>query len=199
MNSLRLPKLLLWTACMLFSVMSFAQDRTVTGKVTDPDGKPLEGVSVKVKNTTKGTSTNADGIFTISVPSTESVISISSVGYLIYEAKAGSGSTFNAQLTRLDRTLDDVVVVGYGSKKRVNVQGAVSTVKAADIEDLPVANLPDGPLARRETPRLSARKPTCANWRCNRPAAVCADSAAACPAHAHHPRRYPPHAPPVLE
>jgi TonB-dependent starch-binding outer membrane protein SusC len=142
MNSLRLPKLLLWTACMLFSVLSFAQDRTVTGKVTDPDGKPLEGVSVKVKNTTKGTSTNADGIFTITVPSTESIISISSVGYLIYEAKAGSGGTLNAQLTRLDRTMDDVVVVGYGTKKRLNVQGAVSTIKGAEIEDLPVANLP---------------------------------------------------------
>jgi TonB-dependent starch-binding outer membrane protein SusC len=142
MNSLRLPKLLLWTACMLFSVMSFAQDRTVTGKVTDPDGKPLEGVSVKVKNTTKGTSTNADGIFSITVPSTESIISITSVGYLIYEAKAGSGSTFNVQLTRLDRTMDDVVVVGYGSKKRVNVQGSIATIKGSEIEDIPVANLP---------------------------------------------------------
>jgi TonB-dependent starch-binding outer membrane protein SusC len=142
MNSLRLPKLLLWAVSMLFSVMSFAQDRTITGKVTDQTGKALEGVSVKVKNTTRGTTTNADGMFTISVPSTESVISISSVGFLIYEAKAGNSASFNVQLTQLDRTLDDVVVVGYGTKKRINVQGSIATIKGTEIEDIPVANLP---------------------------------------------------------
>lgn len=142
MNSLRLPKLLLWVVCMLFSVLSFAQERTVTGKVTDPTGKPMEGVSVKVKNTTTGTTTNADGMFTIKVPSSESIISITSVGYLIYEAKAGTGTAFNVQMTQLDKTLDDVVVVGYGSKKRINVQGSVATIKGSEIEDIPVANLP---------------------------------------------------------
>ncbi len=142
MNSQRLPKLLLWAAFMLFSVMSFAQDKTITGKVTDTNGKPIEGASVKVKNTTKGTSTNADGVFTISVPSSESVISITSVGFLVYEAKAGAGNTFDVQMTQLDKTLDDVVVVGYGTKKRVNVQGAISTIKGTEIEDIPVANLP---------------------------------------------------------
>ncbi|MBL0268693.1 MAG: SusC/RagA family TonB-linked outer membrane protein [Chitinophagaceae bacterium] len=142
MNSLRLPKLLLWVVCMLFSVLSFAQEKTVTGKVTDPNGKPLEGVSVKVKNTTNGTTTNADGVFTIKVPSSESIISVTSVGYLIYEAKAGSGNTFNVQMTLLEKTMEDVVVVGYGSKKRINVQGSVATIKGTEIEDIPVANLP---------------------------------------------------------
>jgi TonB-linked SusC/RagA family outer membrane protein len=142
MNSLRLPKLLLWAVCLFFSTISFAQEKTVTGKVTDKEGKPMEGVSVKVKNTTTGTTTNADGIFTVKVPSTESVITISYVGYLIYEAKAGTAATFNVQLTPLDKSLDDVIVVGYGTKKRVNVQGAVSTIKASEIEDIPVANLP---------------------------------------------------------
>ena len=142
MNSLRLPKLLLWVVCMLFSVLSFAQERTVTGKVTDPTGKPMEGVSVKVKNTTNGTTTNADGVFTIKVPSSESIISVTSVGYLIYEAKAGTGNTFNVQMTLLEKTMEDVVVVGYGTKKRINVQGAVATIKGSEIEDIPVANLP---------------------------------------------------------
>ena len=142
MNSPRLPKLLLWTACMLFAVVSFAQERTISGRVTDQNGKPMEGVSVKVKNSTTGTSTNAEGMFTIKVPSTESIITVSSVGYLLYEAKAGSGSTFNVQMTQLDKTLDDVVVVGYGTKKRVNVQGSIATIKGTEIEDIPVANLP---------------------------------------------------------
>lgn len=142
MNNMRLLKLLLWFAFMFFSLTVTAQDRTVTGKVVDPAGKALEGVSVKVKNTTRGTTTNADGIFTISVPSDESVLSVSYVGYLFYERKVGAGTTFNVQLTPLDKTLEDVIVVGYGTKKRVNVQGSVATIKAAEIEDLSVANLP---------------------------------------------------------
>ncbi len=140
--SLRLPKLLMWAVCMFISVLSFAQDKIVTGKVTDKEGKPMEGVSVKVKNTTAGTTTNADGIFTVRVPSTESVISVSYVGYLIYEAKAGSSGKFDVQLTPIDKSMDDVIIVGYGSKKRVNVQGSVATLKAAEIEDISVANLP---------------------------------------------------------
>lgn len=142
MNSLRLPKLLLWAVCMLLSVASFSQDRTITGKVTDQNGKAIEGASVKVKNTTKGTTTNADGMFTISVPSTESVISVSYVGFLIYEAKAGNSTTFNVELSPLDKTMDDVIVVGYGTKKRVNIQGAIATIKGSEIEDIPVGNLP---------------------------------------------------------
>lgn len=90
MNNMRLLKLLLWFAFMFFSLTVTAQDRTVTGKVVDPAGKALEGVSVKVKNTTRGTTTNADGIFTISVPSDESVLSVSYVGYLFYERKVGA-------------------------------------------------------------------------------------------------------------
>lgn len=141
MTSLRLPKLLLWAVCMFCSVVSFAQERTVTGKVTDPAGKPMEGVSVKIKNSNKGTTTNADGVFTLTVPSSETVLSVSYVDYLLYEAKAGT-TAFNVQLSPVEKTLEDVVVVGYGTKKRVNVQGSVATLKAADIEDIPVANLP---------------------------------------------------------
>jgi TonB-dependent starch-binding outer membrane protein SusC len=141
MNCLRQPKLLLLLFLMCSSFLLYAQERTVTGKVTDQAGKPMEGVSIKVKNTTKGTSTNADGMFTITVPSTESVISVTNVGYLVYEAKAGSGA-FNVQMTAMDKTMDDVIVVGYGTKKRVNVQGSVATIKGSEIEDIPVANLP---------------------------------------------------------
>ena len=141
MNCLRQPKLLLLLFFLCSSFLMYAQERTVTGKVTDQAGKPMEGVSIKVKNTTKGTSTNADGMFTITVPSTESVISVTNVGYLVYEAKAGSGA-FNVQMTAMDKTMDDVIVVGYGTKKRVNVQGSVATIKGSEIEDIPVANLP---------------------------------------------------------
>lgn len=143
MNCLRTPKLLLLLLALCSTFFVQAQERTITGKVTDQQtGKPLEGVSVKIKNTTQGTVTNAEGQFSLKAPSTESVISISYVGYLVYETKVGDSPVFNVKLSSVEKTLDDVVVVGYGTKKRVNVQGSVATLKAADIEDIPVANLP---------------------------------------------------------
>ena len=91
MNCLRTPKLLLLLLALCSTFFVQAQERTVTGKVTDQQtGKPLEGVSVKIKNTTQGTVTNAEGQFSLKAPSTESVISISYVGYLVYETKVGT-------------------------------------------------------------------------------------------------------------
>lgn len=141
MNRLRLPKplllLLLFVACALYS----QAQTVVTGKVTDKEtGKPLEGVTVKVKNNATATTTNAEGIFNIRVPSAESVLTFSSVSYMAYETKAGNGP-LNVAIMQSNNKMEDVIVVGYGTKKRVNVQGAVSTIKAAEIEDLPVANL----------------------------------------------------------
>ncbi|MBL7742188.1 MAG: SusC/RagA family TonB-linked outer membrane protein [Chitinophagaceae bacterium] len=142
MNCLRLPKLLLLSLTVCFSFFAMAQERTISGKVTDQETKaPLEGVTVRVKNTQTATTTNAAGDFTIKVPSSESVITFSYVGYGIYEIKAGTGAVLAIPLFKLDNKLEDVVVVGYGTKKRVNVQGSVATVKAAEIADLPVANL----------------------------------------------------------
>lgn len=136
----RLLSLMLVLLCSTFSV--FAQERVVTGKVTDQQtGKSLEGVTVKVKNTTAVTATDEQGNFKIKVPSTESIITFTSVGYGVYEIKAGTNSSLSVTLTQTTNVMDDVVVVGYGTKKRVNVQGAVSTIKAAEVEDLPVANL----------------------------------------------------------
>jgi TonB-linked SusC/RagA family outer membrane protein len=142
MNCLRLPKsILLLFASVCFSILAVAQEHVVTGKIIDMEtGKPVEGATVKVKNTTIATVTNGDGFFNIKVPSNESVLTITSVGYLAFETKAGAGPV-NVSLTAANLKMEEVVVVGYGSKKRVNIQGAVSTVKATDIEDLPVANL----------------------------------------------------------
>jgi TonB-linked SusC/RagA family outer membrane protein len=120
----------------------YAQEKTIIGKVVNQKtGTPVEGVTVKVKNGTQKATTDKNGTFTIKVPSSESVITVTHVGYAIYEVKAGTSATLDISLEELNNMLDDVIVVGYGSKKRVNVQGAVSTIKAADIEDLPVANL----------------------------------------------------------
>ena len=143
MKSLRLPKLLLLLLLLCCSIFTYAQERIISGRIIDPEtNTPLEGVSVKIKNTQIATMTNASGDYSIRVPSPQSVITFSYVGYSPQELRAGTGGTLNVSLPKVNNKMDEVIVVGYGTKKRVNVQGAVSTIKAADIEDLPVANLP---------------------------------------------------------
>jgi TonB-dependent starch-binding outer membrane protein SusC len=143
MNCLRLPKLLLLLLILCSSSIAFAQERTVTGKVIDQQANlPLEGVSVRIKNSQTATTTNSTGDFSIRVPSSETVLIFSYVGFGVYEVKAGTSSTLGVSLMKLENKMEDVIVVGYGTKKRVNVQGAVSTIKAGEIEDISVANLP---------------------------------------------------------
>lgn len=141
MNRLRLLRTALLLLLFVASTLLAHAQTVITGKVIDKEtGKPLEGVTVKVKNNTAATTTNTDGIFNLRVPSPESILTFTSVSYLVYESRAGNGP-LTVSLTQSNNKMEDVVVVGYGTKKRVNIQGAVSTVKAADIEDLPVANL----------------------------------------------------------
>lgn len=142
MNSFRLLKSLLLLLLLTFSVVLFAQDITVTGVVTDKEtARPLEGVTVRVKNGTAAAITDASGRYVIKVPSTESVLTFTYVSYTVFETRAGSGPV-SVSLSQNNNRMDDVVVVGYGTRKRVNVQGSVATIKAAEIEDIPVANLP---------------------------------------------------------
>jgi TonB-linked SusC/RagA family outer membrane protein len=124
------------------SILTSAQGKLIRGKLVDSETKaPLEGVSVKVKNSKTATTTNAEGEYSITVPSSESALNFSYVGYGFYEVKAGTNATVNVSLTKMENKMDEVIVVGYGTKKRVDVQGAVSTIKGAEIEDIPVANL----------------------------------------------------------
>ena len=134
-------KALLLQFFVLLSCVLFAQQKTVTGKVMDADGNPLVGVTVGIKGTTTIVQTTADGSFSIVVPSNQSVLRFTSSGMKYEEQSVGNKTTFVVKLEKDIKVMDDVVVVGYGTKKRVNIQGAVSTIKAADIEDLPVANL----------------------------------------------------------
>ena len=142
MNCLRLHKSMLLLLFFCCSLLLQAQETVVTGKVTDKEtGNPVAGVTVKVKNNTTATQTNAEGNFSIRVPSPESILTFSSVGYLIDEVKAGTGP-LSISLTQFNSKMEEVIVVGYGTRKRVDVQGSVATIKAAEIEDIPVANLP---------------------------------------------------------
>lgn len=139
---LRLSKsillLLLSVSCSLFAM---SQNIVVKGKVTDRQtGKPVENVTVKVKNNTITTVSDAEGNFSIKVPSPESVLTFTSVGYLINEVKAGTGQ-LNIRLTQSDSKLDEVVVVGYGSLKAKELTSSAVPVDPKKLEDLPTSNI----------------------------------------------------------
>src|SRR4029079_5498304 len=115
---LRLPKSILLLLVTFCSLVAISQDIVVTGKVTNKEtGKPVENVTVKVKNNTTTALTNSEGNFSITVPSKESVLTFTSVGYLLYEVKAGTG-TLNVSLSETSAKLDEVIVVGYGTQKQ---------------------------------------------------------------------------------
>lgn len=106
----------------------FAQERTVSGTVLSDDNKtPIHGASVVVKGTSTGTQTDADGKFSIKA-SNGQVLLISYVGYEQQQYRVGSSATINIVLSNIVKSMEDIVVVGYGTQKRGNVTGSVATV-----------------------------------------------------------------------
>jgi hypothetical protein len=95
MNCFKVSKLLLWFLFSLLSITVAAQEKKVSGKVTDADGKPIQGVTVKVKNTNISTVTNVTGDYKITVPSSESVINFSHISYVFQEKKIGAESNID--------------------------------------------------------------------------------------------------------
>ncbi|MGV3559295.1 SusC/RagA family TonB-linked outer membrane protein [Larkinella arboricola] len=117
------------------------EDKPVSGVVKDERGNELPGVSVVIKGTTRGTSTNQNGAFQLAVPNDQTVLVFSFVGYLKKEVTVGNQSVINLTMAPDDQALDEVVVVGYGTQKKANMTGAVSTVDSKDIENRPVPNV----------------------------------------------------------
>jgi TonB-dependent starch-binding outer membrane protein SusC len=135
---------------LLFSLLLFfgyslgllAQDRRVTGKVVSAgDGSPLSGVSVQVKGTTKGTSTDATGSYAVSVPDGKGTLEIRSVGFTTKTLQIGSQSVLNITLEESENVLNEVVFVGYGTQKKSNLTGNVAQINSKSIENLPVVTI----------------------------------------------------------
>lgn len=116
-------------------------DETIKGRIIDEKGEGLPGVSVVVKGTQRGTSTNANGDFSLSVPNTSAVVVVSYVGYLTQEVALGNRTTVSITLRPDQKSLEEVVVVGYGSVKKSDLTGSVSSVKAEQIAAYPAAGL----------------------------------------------------------
>lgn len=108
------------------------QGKKVSGVVTDQSGEPIIGANVMVKGSTNGTVTDIDGNYSLDV-TTGSTLSISYIGYLTKELPLGNQSVINVILTEDTQALDEVVVVGYGTQKKVTLTGAVSAIKSDDI------------------------------------------------------------------
>ena len=125
----RVKYVLAFTLALFLSNSLFAQV-TVQGKVTSDDGQALPGVSVIVKGTTSGTTTDAGGAFSVSVPNSNSVLVFSYVGYLDQEIAVGNKTAINVSLSSIAGQLNEVVVIGYGTVKRKEVTNAVATVNS---------------------------------------------------------------------
>ncbi|WP_460675631.1 SusC/RagA family TonB-linked outer membrane protein [Hymenobacter coalescens] len=119
------------------------QTRPLTGRVLDAgSGEGLPGVTVVVKNSTVGASTNENGEFTLSVPEgSDATLVFSYVGYLTETVSAGRQGSVTVKLRTDQKALDEVVVIGYGAVKRSDVTGAIVSVKEEDLKKVPVANV----------------------------------------------------------
>lgn len=121
--------------------LSFAQNQSVSGKVlSSGDGMPLPGVNVIVKDSQNGTITDFDGNFTLTNVSPNGVLTFSYMGFKTLEVNVNSKKIFTISMEEDASQLDEVVVVAYGTQKKVNLTGAIATVKVDDIKNRPITN-----------------------------------------------------------
>jgi TonB-linked SusC/RagA family outer membrane protein len=138
---------LLLGICLGTAASVFAQGQTVTGKVTDEKGEGIPGASVTVKGTQVGTLTTAEGTYSLEAPGSGTLV-FSFVGYLKEEIAISNRSSVNISLKTDTKALEEVVVVGYGTQRKVETTGSIASVKASDLVQTPVANIAQGLQAR---------------------------------------------------
>jgi TonB-linked SusC/RagA family outer membrane protein len=114
--------------------------KSITGKVSNEKGEPLEGVSVLVKGTARGTTTNSNGSFSIDAEVGET-LDFSMVGYKLFSLKIGQENTVAVRLESEVANIEEVVVTGYGTQRRTNVTGAISRVNSKTLNELPVVSV----------------------------------------------------------
>ena len=132
---------------LLFSIaghVAFSQQPiTVSGKVNDDLGLPLPGVNIIVEGTATGTASDADGAFTLQVPNSDATLVFSFIGYTTQRVKVGTQTNFDIKLMPDLMTLEEVVVVGYGTERKRDVAGAISSIGAQTIDERKPLNVFD--------------------------------------------------------
>ncbi|WP_198174864.1 TonB-dependent receptor [Spirosoma arboris] len=116
-------------------------DRNLSGTVSDEASNPLPGVSIVVKGTNRGTTTDANGQFRMTLLTGDDVLVFSFVGYQSKEVTVGNQTSVNVSLAVDTKNLNEVVVVGYGTQKRSDLTGSISSVKAEEVKSLPVRSI----------------------------------------------------------
>ncbi|TDQ06708.1 SusC/RagA family TonB-linked outer membrane protein [Pedobacter metabolipauper] len=139
-------KLLLWMFCMvLLSTGSIAQTVTVTGKVLDAETNgPVPSVTINVKGTTFRTATDANGTYTFTNISSKAILVFSYIGYKQEEVAVDGKTVVNVSLASDYGKLDEVVVVGFGTKKKINIAGAIDQISGDQLKSRPIANVLQG-------------------------------------------------------
>jgi TonB-linked SusC/RagA family outer membrane protein len=130
-----------FSVCFFFTTALFAQNKTVTGTVIDQNNLPLNGASVTLKGKRGGVTTDSRGAFKITVPTATDVLVISYVGSQSQEVRLDGRTTITVNMNVSNSQMGEVVVIGYGTQRREDVNGAVSTVSAKDIQDVPQPNI----------------------------------------------------------
>ena len=133
-----MKKIVLMVLVSFLTLGIWAQNKNVTGQVTDEAGAPLEGVSVIIKGNSKGTQTNKEGKFVISIPASGSVVNFSYIGYKSVTKSVNSSDVILVKLEKNNANLDEVVVIGYQSIRRKDLLASVASVSAKDLKDIPV-------------------------------------------------------------
>lgn len=127
---------------LLAPFLLVAQTRTITGRVvSDSSNQPLSGVSVSVKGKPGGTTTNADGKYSINVSENNAILTFSYVGYTSSSVSTAGKSVVNVTLANAASNLNDVVVIGYTTVKRKDVLASVASIGAKDLKDIPINNV----------------------------------------------------------
>ncbi|QJW88627.1 TonB-dependent receptor [Spirosoma taeanense] len=133
-----------WLLALLFCVPVLAQDIAVSGRVTSSDdGSALPGVSVQVKGTNRGTTTDANGTYRVNVPANGRLV-FSFIGFTSQEVAVGNRSTVNIAMTGDAQQLSEIVVIGYGTQSRQDATGSISSVKGAAIAETPIQSFESG-------------------------------------------------------
>jgi TonB-linked SusC/RagA family outer membrane protein len=142
----RMAQWLLTTALLLSMIIPsrlLAQSFKVTGKVKDAKGQPIQGVNVVVKGTRSGTTTNVEGIYSIGAPSGKSKLVFSNIGYTTLEEDIGGRNEIIITLVDKASDMTDAIVIGYGTQKKRDITGAISSVSAKQIAERQAINVSD--------------------------------------------------------
>jgi len=132
--------LLLLVVSILQQPYAWGQTQALSGKVVDQQGGPIPGVNVSIKGTRTGMTTNDDGRFTLSATQENNTLVFTFVGYQTQEIAARIGANITVTLLENNEQLGEVVVVGYGTQKKVNLTGSVSVISGKDLTERPVAS-----------------------------------------------------------